>query len=191
MKKKNQLYVIFLLTSLTGFTQNKIEWSEDYNLSKSDYQAQAPNSGSIQTVSGSFYVEYEVGGLSLITTRNLNENVKCYFQKDASYIDDGDDASTQRLIRYQQLIFDLYELQARNLRKQFFEERKRLLTKGPAILWEEVSAENAKLVAKMESETNHGSELNKIIEWEQVVKSELEKLAMYCKTCIPKKNKRK
>jgi len=188
---KNYLLFIFLLNTITGFAQNRIEWSNKYRLSKDDFQGVAPNTGSFQAASGSFYVEYKIGGLNLITSRNLNKNVTCYFQKDASYIDDGDEASTQKIIRYQQLLFDLYELQARNLRKKFFEERKTVLTKGPAQLREEVDSEHAKLISKVESETNQGSESQKTKEWEEWVKNELEVLADFCKTCKPKKKKRK
>jgi len=188
---RNYLFFLFLLTTITGFAQNKIEWSNDYRLSKDDFQAKAPDNGSFQSASGSFYVEYEIGGMNLITSRNLNKNVTCFFQKDASYIEDGDAASTEKIIRYQQLLFDLYELQARNLRKKFFEERKIILTKGPAQLREEVASEHIKLVSKVESETNQGSELQKTKEWEKWVKNELEALADFCKTCKPNKKKRK
>ena len=188
---KNYLFLIFLLSTIYGFAQNKIEWSDGYNLSKDDFQAQATKSGSFQSATGSFYVEYEIGGMNLITNRNLNKNVSCYFQKDESYIDDGDDDSTQKIIRYQQLLFDIYELQARNLRKKFFEERKTILTKGPSVLREEVASEHATLLSKVESETNEGSELLKIEKWEGWVKNELKVLADYCKTCKPKKKKQK
>ncbi|MEN8115416.1 MAG: hypothetical protein ABFS16_00435 [Bacteroidota bacterium] len=188
--KSKFLYILIALIPFTGLAQNKIQWSDDYELSKSDFQAKAPNTGTMQTVSGSFFVEYEIGGLNLISTRNLNKNVSCYFQKNASYFDDGDVASVKRLLRYQQLIFNLYELQARKLRQKFFEERQRLLLKGPATLWEEVSAEHVKIIAKVENETNHGYVSSEITKWETWTNKELEKLEEFCKTCKPKKKKK-
>ena len=129
-KMKNLILIsIVSLFSITLVGQNKIEWSSDYKLAKEDYKAEAPNSGKQQTVLGSFFVGFQVANYTLMTTKNLNKAVSCYFQKDASYIDKGDSVSTAELLRYQQLIFNTYEINARYLRQKFFEERKRLLWK--------------------------------------------------------------
>lgn len=183
------IYIFLLLLPYSVLAQNELHWSEDYNLTVSDYEAQAPNNGNLQTVSGTFYVAYEMGGINLITTRNLNKNVSCYFQKNASYIDKGDKADTKLMLRYQQLIFNLYEIQARNLRRKFFDERTRLLTKGPGVLHQEALAEHKKLLAKVESETNDGHRSEVITEWLIWTKGELEKLSDFCKTCKPRKKK--
>ena len=184
------LAIILLFPGVSG-AQNIIEWSADVQLTKDDFQAQAPNRRQMQTASGSFYVEYEMQGLNLVITRNLNKNVSCYFQKDASYIDEGTEEATARLLRYQQLIFNLYEIQARNLRKKFFEERKRLLTKGPSELHKEAYAEHAKLLSQIESDTFNGTLDSEIDKWMTWSLEELEKLGDFCKTCKPKKKKRK
>jgi hypothetical protein len=184
-------YILFLLLPICGYSQNELHWSEDYQLTVADYEAPAPNNGTLQTVSGNFYVAYEMGGLNLITTRNLNENVSCYFQKDESFIGKEDKADTKLLLRYQQLIFNLYELQARNLRRKFFDDRTRLLTKGPSVLHQEALADHKKLLAQVEEETNHGYRSEVITEWLTWTSEELEKLSDFCKTCKPrKKNKR-
>ena len=190
MTKTNFLLAIAILLSGLAGAQNIMEWSADYKLTKADFQAQAPNSGQMQTASGSYSVEYELGGLNLVFSRNLNENVSCYFQRDASYMDEGTEEATERILRYQQLIFNLYEIQARNIRKKFFEERKRLLTKGPSELHQEAYAEHAKLLSKVESETYNGTldtEINKWMKWSL---EELENLGDYCKTCTPKKKRK-
>ena len=183
------IYIFLLLQPFSVFAQDELHWSEDYNLTVSDYEAQAPNNGNLQTVSGTFYVAYEMGGINLITTRNLNKNVSCYFQKDASYIDKGDKADTKLMLRYQQLIFNLYEIQARNLRRKFFDERTRLLTKGPGVLHQEALAEHEKLLTKVENETNDGHRSEVITEWLIWTEGELENLSDFCKTCKPRKKK--
>lgn len=184
------IYIFLVILPFASFAQNNIEWAPDYHLTVADYQAPAPNTGTLLSVSGSFYVSYEMGGFSLITTRNLNKYVSCYFQKDESYIDKADDATTNRLLRYQQLIFNIYELQARNLRKKFFVERTRLLTKGPGILREEAATEHAELLSKVEDETSNGYRSEVITKWLHWTDLELEKLSNFCKTCKPKKQKR-
>lgn len=190
MTKIILLLSITLLLSVFANAQNNIEWLAGYKLTKDDFQADAPNSGQMQTASGSFYVEYETGGLNLVLNRNLNENVSCYFQKDASYIDNGTEEATARLLRYQQLVFNLYEIQARNIRKKFFEERKQLLTKGPSGLHQEAYAEHAKLLSKVESDTFNGTLDSEIDKWMNWSLEELEKLSDFCKTCKPIKKKK-
>lgn len=190
MTKTIFLLSIALLISVVSGAQNIVEWSADSQLQKSDFQAEAPNSGQMQSATGSFSVEYELGGLNLVFTRNLNEKVSCYFQKDASYIDEGSKESTERLVRYQQLIFNLYEIQARNIRKKFFEERKRLITKGPSELHQEAYAEHAKLLSEVESETFNGTLDSEIEKWMKWTLEELENLSDYCKTCTPRKNRK-
>ncbi len=182
--------LIILLFPFVNMAQNTLEWAEDYLLTSEDFQAKAPNTGTMQTISGSYYVEYEMGGLNLIANRNLNSYVTCYFQRDASYIDDADEANTTRMLSYQQLIFNLYELQARKLRQKFFDERKRLLTKGAGTLYNEVAADHARLVSEIESETNHGYSSDEITKWLAWTDQELEKLSDFCKTCKPQKKKK-
>ncbi len=191
MTKTIFLLSITLLLSVAANAQNIIEWSADYQLQKSDFQAEAPNSGQMQTASGSFSVEYATGGLNLVLNRNMNENVSCQFQKDASYMDDGTEEATARLLRYQQLIFNLYEIQARNMRKKFFEERKTMLTKGPSELHHQAYAEHAKLLSQVESDTLNGTLDPEIDKWMQWSLEELDKLGDFCKTCNPKKKQRK
>lgn len=187
---------IYLLLTALFFSgvlraQNSIEWSANYQLTTDDFQAEAPNSVQMQTATGSFYVEYETGGLNLVFNRNLNENVSCSFRKDESYIAEGAKATTARLLRYQQLIFNLYEIQARNMRKKFFEQRKTLLTEGPSVLHQEAYAEHTKLLAKVENETFNGTLDSGIEKWMKWSLKELEKLSDFCKTCKPKKSNRK
>ncbi|WP_421918347.1 hypothetical protein [Marinifilum sp.] len=185
------LTIALLFHFSIAYTQNKIEWSKEYKLKKEDYLAEAPNSGKQQTILSSFTIGFQVANYSLITSRNLNRTVSCYFQKDASYIDNGDPSSTSELIRYQQLLFDLYELSARNLRKKFFVERKRLLWEGSTVLYEEVTSEQTRLIAKVDRETEHGNNLTKLAEWEATIAEELKRLSDFSKDGRPKREKKK
>lgn len=191
MTKKLVIIFVLVLSAMFASSQNIMEWSADHQLTVDDFEAPAPNSGQTQSVSGSFSVSYEFGGLSLITTRNLNQYVHCNFQKDASYIDRADEATTQRMLAYQQLIYNVYELEARNLRKSFFEERTRLLTKGPGDIYQEVAAEHARLLSKVESETFQGASMDEITRLNNWVLEELEKLSDFCIDCKPSKKKSK
>lgn len=187
------LFILSILLCLSQFiyAQSSIEWSADYKLSKEDFKMEAPNSGQTQTATGSFSVSYEMGGINLITTRNLNKNVAATFQKNASYINKGNAEGTARFLKYQQLIFNTYELQARNLRKKFFENRTRLLTKGPSSMHQEALAEHNRLLSEIESETFNGSSSTEIEKWNNWTLQEIEKLSDFCKNCTPIKKKKK
>lgn len=189
---KNLFISIFLIAlACTSNAQNTIEWAEDYKLTLNDFISKEPKTGQMQTATGSFSVTYEMGGVNLITTRNLNKNVSATFQKDASYITTGTKESTTRLLNYQQLLFNLYELQARNFRKKLFTERTHVLTKGPAVLHQEALAEHNRLLSEIESETFNGSVSEEITKWNQWTLQEIGKLNDFCKECKPSKKKRK
>lgn len=186
MKKYLFLISLFLIVHATA--QNKIYWNDDYKLKIEDYEATPPNTGYIQTVYGSYYIGLELHNYELWFKKNLNNNVYCYFQKDASYFDAGDSATTTLLLRYQQLIFDIYELDTRKLRQKFYTDKKRLRAQsGPNIMLEEALADNAKTISKIEKETRNGTLVREIEKWEAWVKSELDKLSDFCQDCKPKK----
>jgi hypothetical protein len=182
--------IAFVIIASGLKAQNKIEWSDDYEFSESDFQAEAPNSRAMQTVLGSYSVVFQVSGYNIVASRNLNKYVSCYFQKDASYLDDGDSIAIAELLRYQKLTFDIYELNARYLRQRFFNERKRVLLEGTSKLREEVSAEHSRLLARVDKETKHGNDTYRVRKWELWIKSELERLGDFCKECRPVKKKK-
>lgn len=188
--KSGTLLGTLLIFSIGLIGQNTIPWSENYKLKKEDYQGSAPNTGTMQTVMGHFSVSYQLMNFTLISTRNYNKFINCYFQKTASYLDHGDSLTTASLLRYQQLIFDTYELNARLLRQKFSQERKRLFIEGHEKLNQEVYEYHAKIMSDIAKETNHGTILDQIEKWQQWTENELEKLNGYCKTCkVPRKKK--
>ena len=191
MTKNLLILFVFLLSTTLSFSQNFMEWSADQPLRVEYFEAPAPNSEDLQSASGSFSVSYEFGGLSLIIKRNMNSFVHCNFQKDASYFDTADETATERMLAYQQLIFNIYELEARNLRKRFFEERTRMLTKGPGEIYQEVAADHARQLTKVENETFHGANMEEIQRWNSWVLEEIEKLSDFCIDCKPSKKKKK
>ena len=191
MRQKLFPLFILLMLAFAGQAQTQIHWSDDYKLKVEDFKGTPPNSGFEQNAVGSFVVSYEIGGGSLITKRNLNKYVSCIFQTKGSYIDKGSEEGTARLLSYQQLLFDLYELQARKLRQKFFQQRTRLLTKGPSAMRKEAAKEHAKLFAQIEDDTWHGQNSEEIEKWSERINAELKTLHEFCKDCKPTKKKRK
>ncbi len=186
MKIKHILIISLLLTvNQLLFAQNLIEWSEDYQLQAEDFLATAPNSGIAQTICGSFYLGYEISNYEMLISRNLNHTISCYFQKDASYIDKGDPDATAGLLKYQQLQFNLNELEARILRKKLVDEKSRLRKEGIEQLHQEASAETVQIFSIIEKETNHGSRWDELDRWQIIIAQKLDSLSTFCKTCTP------
>lgn len=166
--------------------QDQIEWLADYHLKIEDFKGEPGSTDLTQALYGSFYVQYEMKGVSLITTRNLNKYVTALFEKGESFVVNSTNV-TDRHLNYQQLIFNLYEIQARNLRKKFFTERSRLLTKGPSVLHQEALAEHKNLLSEVESDTFYGQSSDEIDKWMAWSLQELEKLHDFCKDGQPNK----
>lgn len=105
--------VILTAGQSTAKAQSKIEWAESYKLTVDDFLANAPNTGTIQTVQGHTTKEYRFSNYELLGSKNFNKNVTCYFFRTASWIDRGE--KTDALLRYAQTLFDLNEWLARAL----------------------------------------------------------------------------
>ncbi len=181
------LACILLLGQFSLFGQNKIEWSESYRLTVDDFLANAPNTGTIQTVQGHISIEYQFMNYELMGSKNFNKNVTCYFYKTASWIDKGE--NTNKLLRYAQTIFDMNEWMARELRKRFRENKGQLFAGKQNEIYEQLTKEFADIQSRYSKETDYGAIEEKQIEWENKIKNELVLLSDFCKTCKPVKKK--
>lgn len=183
--------IVFLIVWAAGQStatgQNKLEWTENYRLTLDDFQATAPNAGTIQTVQGHTTIEYQFKNYELMGSKNFNKNVTCYFFRTASWIDKGE--KTDKLLRYAQTVFDMHEWMARELRKRFRENKKQLLAGKQNEIYEQLATEFADIQSRYSKETDYGAIESKQVEWAARIKNELTMLADYCKTCKPAKKK--
>lgn len=182
------LLVVFSIGFINSLEETKIEWSEDSRLTIEDFQAEAPNTGTMQTVQGHTTIEYQFNNYELMGSRNFNKNVTCYFYRTASWIDSGE--NSHRLLRYAQTIFDMNEWQARELRKRFRENRSQVLAGKQRELYEQLTTEFAGIQSQYSKETDFGTIEAKQVEWEDRIKNSLGDLADYCKLCKPAKKKK-
>jgi hypothetical protein len=184
-----QIFTIGILAflQLCLFGQDKIEWKEGYKLKVEDFKANAPNTGVIQTIQGHTTVEYQLMNYDIMFSNNFNKNVTCYFYPYASWIDIGE--STDRLLKYAQNTFDIYEWMARELRKRFKENKSQLVAGKHNEIYSQLIKEFAEIQSQYEKETNHGTIEEKQDEWTIKIKEKLDSLADYCKSCKPKKGK--
>lgn len=179
--KNGYLTLILLFSTLSIFGQSKIEWSENYSLQADDFMASAPNTGTMQSVYGYTTIEYQLLNYQVLFSKNFNDNVISYFHRSASWLDKGENAN--QLLRYSQILFDMSEWMARELRKRFRENRKMLLSGKQNEIYDQVIKEFAEIQSQFARETSHGQDLEKLSEWQTKVRNELDKLRNYCKTC--------
>lgn len=181
------MFVLFLFPLLV-LGQDKLEWSDTTELAVIDFQAVAPNTGTLQTVQGHIVIEYQFANYELMASRNFNKNVGCYFYRKASWLDSG--ALVPQLLRYANTQFDLNEWLARELRKRFRENRSLLLKGQQGIIYDQVTNEFATIQSDYSKETDHGRIESMQALWEKKIEDALTHLQDYCRTCKPSKAKK-
>lgn len=189
MMTKLILSTIFLLGQFLLCGQNKLEWTDNYELTLEDFQANAPNTGSIQTVQGHITIEYQIANVEILASNNFNKNVTNYFYRTASWIDKGENA--EKLLKYAQTIFDINEWMARRLRVSFRENKGHLLSGKQNEIYEQLAKEFAEIQSQYSRDTDYGSIDEKQVQWENRINENLNLLADFCKSCKPTKKKSK
>lgn len=187
---KNFLLIFAAILFTQPALAQRIDWSEDYSLQPSDFKATAPNTGSAQTIMPHCVIEYSLMNYELIFSKNFNKNVSCYFLSTSSWLDSGN--STNKLLSFAQVIFDINELAARKIRKRFLENKKKLNLEYNHQIYTEVMQEITGIESLYAKETNFGNNEEEQKKWEQKIDYMLAEYESYCKTCkAPKKKKKK
>ncbi|UII33158.1 hypothetical protein LVD17_04870 [Fulvivirga ulvae] len=89
--------------------------------------------------------------------------------------------SVEKIIEYQQMQFDLSEIQARKFRKRLL-ENKGQIAKGMGIvdqLNNEIATELSELRLNMARETESGRNEQKVAEWKEKIAAELKALDLF------------
>ena len=179
---KKLLLPLFLLNilvtqSLAQQNDNYLLWSANRKLTAEDFYIKT-GQPELSAAFAQFSMEYSIKGYDVFT-KNFNKKVKNSFIKSASSIDTTIDIT--QTIKYEQTLFDLNEIYARQFRKALRENRKKL-GKGLAIaeeLNEQVVTELAKRRLNYINETKNGTDATKQKEWEVQIEKELNELAKY------------
>jgi hypothetical protein len=176
------LLTILLLnfTIVSSFGQannNYLLWSTDYKLTVEDFSIKTKH---LETTASfaQFSLDYQVSGFDFLT-KNFNKRVRNNFIRSASWIDTTVDFS--QTLNYQQTLFDLCEIYARQFRKAL-KENKRKIAKGTAIaqqLNEQFMSEYAQRRIYYDRETKFGTDEAKQKVWEFQIQKELTGLANY------------
>ena len=151
-------------------------WSSDSKLTIDDFKIKISDENN-DVVFSQFMIYHSIGGFDFMK-RNLNQKIGTIFLGNASWIDTTKIASIDKHIDFQQMQFDLAEIQARKFRKQVLKD-KRKIAKGFDIVNEinnDIMAEFSEIRLDLMKETESGRNEQKVAEWKEKIAAELREL---------------
>ncbi len=149
-------------------------WSETEKLSLEDFSIKKNYKDAILS---QFLISYESKGFDFLR-KNLNSRVENIFVGNGSFIDTTKIVNLEKHLEFQQLQFDIAEIQARKFRKRLFLGKKKLV-KGfevMKLISNEISNEFAEIRMQFINETNNGANLVVLQEWKIKLQKELNEL---------------
>ena len=171
MKFLAMLLFSVLISSFTS-VEEKIQWSENYQLKWSDFKSPRSNgSGFVASTSSGIAYSY-----SSFSDSNgdveVNVQVTCNFYPNRSWYSKKD--ASDYILKHEQTHFDISELHARKLRKvieetKFSDEMNSELEK----LFYKIDTERVDMQKKFDKESNHSKIPEKELEWENYIAQQL------------------
>ncbi|TXK72358.1 hypothetical protein [Mesonia sp. HuA40] len=156
--------------------EGKKRWSSDSKLTIDDFKIKISDENN-DVVFSQFMISHSIGGFDFMK-RNLNQKIGNIFLGNASWIDTTKIASIDKQIDFQQMQFNLAEIQARKFRKQVL-KNKRKISKGFDIVNEinnDIMAEFSEIRLDLMKETESGRNEQKVAEWKEKIAAELREL---------------
>ena len=156
---------------------DRLYWSETRMLSWDDFQGTPPSNPSDIASEIKIWQPSFVGKKNLFS--KIQVSVECYMDKRSSWVDRT--RATNALLYYNQVVFDIYELYARRLRRA-------LLTSGldagnAAEIFTRLTAENDQLMQRRlkqyQTESDLGQNLEVTRDWFRQIRAEIRELAAY------------
>jgi hypothetical protein len=183
MRSITLLLILTLYPILSVIGQNLPEgqkrWSSEDRLTIDDFKIKVGDEN-IDPVFSQFLISHAIGGFDFMK-QNLNQKIENIFIGNASWIDTTKVDDIQKNIEFQQLQFDLAEIQARKFRKKIL-EKKGQISKGQTIVDQinnEIIEEFSNNIMQFVKETQGGSNEIKLAEWQEKIANELRELDEY------------
>lgn len=151
-------------------------WSSDSKLTVDDFKIKISDINN-EIAYSQFMITHAIGGLDFMK-KNMNQKVENMFLGNASYIDTTKTEDLQKQIDFQQMQFDLSEIQARSFRKRALKDKGQL-TKGFDIINKinnEIMAELTVMRMTLMRETDSGRNEEKLAEWKELIATKLKEL---------------
>lgn len=182
MKILKALLLLIILIPFSVHAQQGIEnqrpWSEAIQLTPEDFQMniEVPESN---PCFAQFYIGYSVSGFDFFS-KNFNQKVQNVMFVNASWIDKNSD-DIKNLLRFQQILFDMSEVYAREFRKRLLLNRKQI-SKGTQIVEQinnDVMREFSEERAHFVKESQGGTKTEVYDKWEQNIKERLQSMHLF------------
>jgi len=171
MKIISIILVLLVYFFSPSMGEEKIEWTEGYNLQWIDFKATtALGTGFVASTSSGITYSYsfrEVNG-----KKNIKINVVCNFYPQKSWYRKKD--ASNYILKHEQTHFDISELYKRIFKKridatQFSDNMKKELE----VLFYQTEDERVAMQRKFDSEADHSKNKKKELEWETYVAQQL------------------
>jgi hypothetical protein len=180
MKKLAFMMAIWASLTLHGQNaadENLVHWSSTKKLSLDDFGIKTGATENMQSFA-QFSIDYKVNGFDFMS-RSFNKKVGNYVIKSASSIDTL--TNTALSLRYQQTLFDLSEIYARQFRRALKENRRKIASGTQFIegISQKIMTDFANRRLQYTTDTNFGSILEKQAQWEQIIQQEISALSEY------------
>ena len=170
---KLKLFICLFILNGALYAQNDIIKKKDTLVWKSNIlkwnDFQSPKNGSYNTISAASSTGIAVIGKYNDLKLKYSCRVYAYFIKKKSWVN----LATSYLLQHEQLHFDLTELYARKLRKEYSKMNQEDFIKNAAQKYNEISKKLYDYQDLYDLETNHSKNTLKQKEWEIKIKKEL------------------
>jgi hypothetical protein len=182
IKMKKLFFVIILnifclnLSFGQKLQEGQVRWSSDKKLTVDDFKIKVSNENN-DAVFSQFMISHAISGFDFMK-RNLNQKIDNIFLGNASWIDTTKTASVDKQIDFQQMQFDLSEIQTRKFRKRILMDKGKIANDFDVVnkISNEIMAEFSEIRLELMKETNSGRNKQKVAEWKEKISIELHAL---------------
>lgn len=171
----------FILFSLEVVAQKEFEWTPSYKLHETDFLGTPVDSLKID-VYPDISISYHLNTLHIFH-RNFNKSIYSVFSPENSFLRTRDTTS----IRFAQTIFDLSEVMARELRKNFLEQGRAVFSDKALANYEALHKKYCNLREQYALESANGSNTSEQVRWENWINMRLIELSDYSKNTLKTK----
>ena len=151
-------------------------WSADQKLTIDDFKIKISDENN-DGVFSQFLISHSIGGFDFMK-RNLNQKIENIFLGNASWIDTTRISGINKVIDFQQMQFDLAEIEARKFRKQVLKVKGKI-AKGFDIVNQinnDIMTEFSELRLELMKETESGRNEEKVADWKKKIATQLKEL---------------
>jgi hypothetical protein len=152
----------------------RIYWKADQKLVWEDFQGKPVSSDPNKA-----YTFYQTTMGSNFVGNDVQMIIKVYFEKNKSWV--KQDSKTDKLLKHEQLHFDIGELYTRKLRKKIKDSKFTLknLSSECSKLFKEVEQKGHDAQKQYDAETKHSTIESAQTEWEKKIEKELKSMDAY------------